>query len=341
MNKSTLAIFGCTGSIGKSSLKVYSKNKDKFDLIYISANKNYKKLMKIQKMFKPKNYFLTSDIIKNKKFSKEKFFKSKKKLDYIISGVSGYEALDLNYKLVKKTKNLLLANKETIICGGKIFLKYAKKNNCKIIPIDSEHHCIDYFFKNFKSKKNLDKIFITASGGALFKKKINYNEKIKNVLNHPTWKMGKKITVDSSTFANKVLELFEAHILFDLPRDKLDIKIDTSSRVHAIIKLKNNIYIPILHNPKMEIPISNSLNVNNLYDLKFKNIKLDLLEPDLNKFPIIKLGYKILSNYGHVGMILFTVINDRLVKLYIDNKIKYGDITKKLISLYQDFLDKS
>ncbi len=337
----SLAIIGSTGSIGESSLSVYKKNKNKFKLICLAANKNIKKLKIQSKIYKPKNILLLDynnrDKI-NKLITKQSFLNKyrNKKIDFIISGLGGYEAIDINFDLLKICKNLLIANKETIICGGPIFLKTARNNKCKIIPIDSEHHCIDFFYKNFFNKNQINKIYITASGGPFYKKKINYKAKMKNVLKHPVWKMGKKISVDSSTFANKVLELFEAKILFNIPWNKIKIRVDEKSIVHSIIKLNNNLYLPILHQPNMEIPISNSLNLVNKLDINFKNIDINISSPNLNKFPIIKLGFKILKMESHSAMILFTVLNERLVKMYLESKIFYGDIIRILLKTFTD-----
>ena len=345
----SLAIIGSTGSIGKSSLEVYKKNKNKFNLLYLAANSNYKKLVRQSKIYKPKNIFLINynsylkNKTKNKLLKSENFiFKSQtKKIDYVISGVSSFEAIDINFKLIKIAKNLLIANKETIVCGGEIFLKEAKKNKCNIIPIDSEHHCIDYFIKNFKLKNEIDKIYITASGGPFLRKKINYKEKINKVLKHPTWKMGTKITVDSSTFANKILELFEAKTLFKLPSKKLKIMVEEKSNVHSVILLKNKIMFPIIHRPSMTLPISNSLNVSNNCDLKVENLKINLFPVDSKKFPIVKLGYKILKQDSLFQTILFVVLNERLVKKYIRNEINYGDIASYLVKAFKKKIIKN
>ena len=336
----SLAIFGSTGSIGETALKVYSQNNKKFNLVFLSAHTNFKKLIKQQKKYRPKKIILTGN---NKNFNNKitdkefLFYNYKKKIDYTISGVSGYDAVDLNFKLLKISKNLLIANKETIICGGNFFLDSAKKNNCKIIPIDSEHHCLNFLFTECKIKQdNIKKIYITASGGPFLKKKIKHNESIASVINHPNWKMGKKISVNSSNFSNKVLELFEAKILFNIHPKKLFIKVEDSSLVHSIICFENNIYLPIMHYQSMEIPISNSLKLENNCKLNFTNIKINILNPNINKFPIIKIGYEILNKFGHKGMIFFTVINDRLVDMFLKKEIKYGDIAKNLIKVFSD-----
>ena len=339
----TLAIFGSTGSIGKTSLKIYENNQNKFNLLFLSAHTNFNKLFSQYKKYKPKKIILTGKI--NNKFKTLKpliefnnLNKLKKKIDYVISGFSGYEAIQLNLKLLKISKNLLIANKETIICGGEFFLREAKKNKCNIIPIDSEHHCVDFFLDNFNNLnyKNIDTFYLIASGGPFFEKKIKYNESILKVTNHPNWSMGKKISIASSNFANKVLELFEAKILFKIKNNKLKILVERSSNVHAIISFKNNIHFPIMHYPNMKIPILNSLGLKNSIGLKLNNIKINLREPCQKKFPIIKLGYDILRNYNHSLVIIFTVLNERLIDMYIKKKIKYGDIAFYLVNIFKN-----
>jgi len=342
----TLAIFGATGSIGDTALKVYKNNRNKFKLLYLSANKNYRKLKKLDNLYKPKKIILTDkklNLIKSKidkkiLFENDLYNKNIKKIDYVISGVSGYDALDLNLKLVRKSKKLLLANKETIICGGDYLKKYALKHKCKIIPIDSEHYCINFFLKNFSQKnfKQINNFYLIASGGPFLNKKFHYDEPIRKVIRHPNWKMGKKISVDSSNFANKVLELFEAKILFNIPSNKIKISIEEKSNVHAIIEFKNNIYFPIVHNPNMLIPISDGLDVFNNLNLNLNKLKIKFTKPNQRKFPIIKLGYDILKLNNHVAMILFTIFNERLVKKFINNQIKYGDIANNLVKIFKN-----
>jgi 1-deoxy-D-xylulose-5-phosphate reductoisomerase len=334
----TLAIIGSTGSIGASSLKVYKKNKEKFNLLFLAANSNFTKLKKQKKIYKPKYSILfKSNLSLEKKYNfskKETLYNLKKKIDFVISGVSGFDSLDINIKLLKISKNLLIANKETIICGGSFFMNIAKRYNCNLIPIDSEHHCIDFFLKQSKFKNELSKVFLIASGGPFFKKKIKYNQDIKTVIKHPIWKMGKKISVDSSTFANKVLELFEAKTLFNLNSKQLDIKVDTTSNTHALIKLKNKIYFSIMHFPNMVVSISNALKLKNNFDINFNHFNLNLVSPSKKKFPLITLGLKILRMKGDRGPVIFTVLNERLVNMFLLNKIKYGDICISLLKIF-------
>ena len=336
----SLAIIGSTGSIGLTSLNIYKKNKKKFKLIFLAANTNFKKLKQQSLMYSPKNYFLLNN---NNKYYYDKNFISlekalsykKTKIDFVISGMSGYDALSINCKLAKISKNLLIANKETLICGGKFFLDFAKKQKCNIIPIDSEHYSLYHFLQNSNFKSKIDKVYLIASGGPFFKKKkIKYDEKISNVLKHPNWKMGKKITIDSSNFSNKVLELFEAKMLFNIPSSKIKILVEQTSNAHALIRLKNNFLFPIVHFPSMEFSISNALNLDSNIKININNLNLKFIKPSMKKFPIIKLGYDILNKYDHAAMILFTVFNEDLVKKFINNKIKYGDISRILVKLF-------
>tara|TARA_A100001015_G_scaffold44065_1_gene48408 strand:+ start:5661 stop:6758 length:1098 start_codon:yes stop_codon:yes gene_type:complete len=341
----SIAIIGSTGSIGKTSLKIYLQNKKNFDLKCLAANSNLKKLLNQKKKYKPTYSFLINKNITNKSLiDKDQFINKfqKKKIDFIISGLGGYEAININFDLLKVCKNLLIANKETIICGGEIFLKNAKKNKCNVVPIDSEHHCIDFFYKNFFKKKEIKEVFIIASGGPFYSKRLTHNESIKKVINHPNWKMGKEISVNSSTFANKVLEIFEAKILFKLSNNQIKIRVEQNSLIHAIIKLNNNFLIPIIHVPNMEIPIKNSLGLENNFNLNLDYMKLNITNPSIFKFPIIKIGFDILRMNNHAAMIFFTVINERLVNMYLNKQIKYGEIAKILIKTFRNkyFLKK-
>ena len=334
----SLAIFGSTGSIGSSSLSVYKKHKSKFNLLYLSSNSNYKKLFKQYKIYKPKNILITNNLKKithSKLVTFNEILKNNKVIDYVISGVSGYEALELNLKLIKISKNLLIANKETIICGGNFFLNEAKKFNCNIIPIDSEHYCLSFFLKNFKNKNQIKNIYLIASGGPFLNKKISSKETLKKTLKHPNWKMGKVISINSSTFANKILELFEAKILFNIPAKKLKILVEPNSIAHILIELKNNLFLPILHKPTMRIAISNSLGISSSEKYKICDKNLKFLKPDIKKFPMVKLGYRLLLNHGLASKIIFTVLNERLVKLYMEGNIDYGDIVKILLKNFK------
>lgn len=348
----TLAIIGSTGSIGRSSLNVIKRYRKCFKIEFLYAKENYRKLNSQYKIFKPnfisleeKSLLSQLKVPKNKILTIENFLKRKKKIDYIISATSGFSGLDINFQLLKICRNLLIANKESIICGGKFFLKSAQKNYCKILPIDSEHYCISFFLNNFSKINHTDYInnfYLTASGGPFLKKKPHLNVSIKEVLKHPNWKMGKKISVNSSNMTNKIMELFEAHFLFNIKPNKLNIKIEDTSKIHSVVSLKNGLDLYISHNTNMEIPIKNSLISNSFYLGEYKNlilskkINFSLSDPDKKKFPIINTGYKVLK-LGHRAMIIFIIVNDRLVEMFLKKKIKFNDISTILIKVFKKF----
>tara|TARA_B100000579_G_scaffold166573_1_gene135374 strand:+ start:1993 stop:3156 length:1164 start_codon:yes stop_codon:yes gene_type:complete len=348
--KKKIAILGSTGSIGKSLLKIIKEDKKNFEIVLLSANKDYKTLLKQTKLFKVKNVIL-NDIKsfekfknknKNKKINIYKDFKNfnkifKKKADYTMSSISGLEGLLPTYKIIKHTKIIAIANKEAIICGWNLILKKLKKYKTKFIPVDSEHFSIwEILRKNSNSR--VEKILITASGGPLLKKPIDkiYKTKLSEALNHPNWSMGKKISIDSATMMNKVFEIIEAKNIFNIGLKKIDILIHPSSYVHAIVKFDNGTSNLIVHDTTMYIPIFNSLYFNsdkkirvNKIDLaKLNNLKLKKL--NIKRYPIIKILKKIPEDISLFETVIVSA-NDELVKFYLQKKINFGDISKKLL----------
>ena len=351
--KKKIAILGSTGSIGRSLFKIIKKNKkENFQIILLTADKNYKELLKQTKIFKVKNVIIKNKlslekfkkINKNKNlniynnFNKlDKIFKSK--IDYTMNSIVGLEGLEPTLKIIKHTKTIAIANKESIICGWNLINRKLKVNNTKFIPVDSEHFSIWYAIQNIK-KSNIDKVFLTASGGPLLnlnKKKIQ-NVSVKDVLKHPTWKMGKKISIDSSTMMNKVFEVIEAKNLFGLNLNKISILIHPKSYIHALINFKDGMIKIIAHETTMDIPIINSLFYKKNPNYKNKDIKLKLLnnlnlsQIDTKKFPIIKILKKIPQRISLYETVIVSA-NDQLVRSYLNNEIKYNDISKKLLKL--------
>lgn len=355
--KKKIAILGSTGSVGDNTLKVISEYPELFDVNLLICNKNYNKIIFQINRYSPKYVF-----IKNfntycqlkKKFNKkkiifynefkelEKKLKLSPKFDKVIVGIPSVDGLDYCFSFLKYSKELLIANKESLICGGDILLRKAKQNKCKIFSIDSEHYCLSEILKNEKLK-DIDLIYLTASGGPFLKlKKINTkNIKIKDVVNHPTWKMGKKISVDSATMVNKIFELIEAHILFSIPKKKLKIKLHQESLVHSAVILKNGLVKMIMHDTSMKIPIRNRLFDNKFFDdygnyfKKVENFSLNFDEKKLSNFKIIKSGYKIF-NSGHTLWILFVIINDFLVTKFLNKEIFFYEIVDKLIKVFSN-----
>lgn len=318
----------------------------------LTANTNYLELLRQTKTFDVKNVIIsdTKCYQKFKKINKNKNLKIynnyncfnlifKKKIDYTMSAIVGIEGLGPTLKIIKHSKKIAIANKESIICGWNLLEKEIKKFKAIFVPVDSEHFSIWYALQK-KQIKNINKIYITASGGPLLgltEKKIK-KIKIRDVLNHPNWDMGKKITVDSSTMMNKVFELIEAKNIFNIGFDKLEIIVHPKSYIHAIINFNDGMINMIAHETTMDIPIFNTIFDNKKY---FKNLSriniqklndLQLTSVDKKKFPLVKV-LKYIPNEISLFETVLVSANDELVRLYLNNKIKYKDIQSKLIKI--------
>ncbi len=346
--KRKVAILGSTGSIGKTLINIIKQDKKNFQIVLLSADGNYKELFKQAKFFKVKNLIINnrqifSKIKQSKSSKKIKIYNNfdsfknifKKKIDYTMVSISGIEGLEPTIKIIKHTKKIAIANKESIICGWDLIKKELYKNKTKFIPVDSEHFSIWYALKEI-NRDLIEKIYLTASGGPFLNKPLKklYNVRIKQAINHPTWSMGKKISIDSATMMNKVFEIIEAKKIFGLSYKKLSILIHPKSYVHAIIKLKNGLTKIIVHDTNMKIPIFNSLhsssNFINSKKLDFKILNnLDFKEVNLQRFPIIKTLNKLPESSSLFETILVST-NDELVHLFLNNKIKFTDIFKKM-----------
>ena len=347
--KKKIAILGSTGSIGKTLIRILKKDINNFEIVLLSANKNYHELIKQAKSLNVKNLIITNknSFLKLKKNSiskKVNVFNNfqlldkifKKKIDYTMSSISGLDGLNPTLNIIKHTKSIAIANKESIICGWNILNAELKKNRTKFIPVDSEHFSIDYALKN-KSISNVKSIYLTASGGPLNNVPLYRFKKIKMsyVLKHPNWSMGKKISIDSATLMNKVFEIIEAKKIFNIPYDKLKILIHPKSYVHSLLKFNDGMIKIIAHETSMEIPIYNSLPYKKNFILKTKELdikklnNLNFQKVDYKKFPLVK----ILNKLPKLDSLFETVIvsaNDEFVKLYLNKKISFNDLIDKI-----------
>jgi len=355
MKKMKIAILGSTGSIGTSTLEVIRTDKSKFSIELLTANNNYLKLIKQAKLFNVKNV-----LIKNKKFYKKvKYFLRNKntkvfygetpiskilrnKLDITVSSIVGIAGLQPTLEAMKLSKKIAIANKEAIICGWQILLKYKKKYKTEIVPIDSEHFSIMELTKNHRDQE-IEEILITASGGPFLKKPIKNLKKIKpsQATKHPNWKMGKKISVDSANLMNKVLEIVEACKIFEFSKKKYKIIIHPQSYVHSIIRFKNGLIKMVLYNSDMKIPISNILynGANNFPKIKDIDIKtlnnLNFQLVDKKKFPSVKLVDKCL-NSGPSTPTIINASNEVLVNRFLKGKIRFLDIVTIINKIFKD-----
>ena len=350
--KKKIAILGSTGSIGKNLINIIYKNKNLFDVILLTAHKNHKDLLNQAKLLNVKNLIITDYTsyknLKKKSLNHEiKIFNDftelkkifKKKIDYTMSSISGLDGLDPTYKIIEHTKVLAIANKEAIICGWDILNKRLTRYKTRFIPVDSEHFSIWYALKNKKFSK-INKIFITASGGPFLNLPKNKFSKIKpfNAINHPNWKMGNKISVDSSTMMNKVFEIIEAKNIFNIEYKKLSILTHPDSYVHAILMFDSGITKVVLHDTNMSIPIHNTLFHNENIKILTKNLDLNKLNNlrlknvDIKKFPLVKI-LKLLPAKSSLYETVIVATNDKLVDLFLNGKINYLDIQKILFRL--------
>ena len=349
-----IAIFGSTGSIGTSLLKIIKDDKKNFRIELLTANKNYKKLIKQAKFFNVKNLVITDNnsfiivtkLLKNSKIkvfknfnSLNKIFDIDKKIDYSMCAISGFEGLKPTLDIVRYTKNIAIANKESIICGWNLIKKDLKKYKTNFIPVDSEHFSIWSLLNNGK-KTNLEKIYITASGGPFRTLPLNKfkNISIKDALKHPNWSMGKKITIDSATMMNKVFEIIEAKKIFNFNYKQIEILIHPKSYLHAIVKFDNGLSKFLIHDTNMIIPIFNSIYFNTNKKLKSKNIdinilnNLDLKKIDNIRFPVINILNKMNENDSLFETVIVSA-NDKLVNLFLKDKIKFNDISNILLKI--------
>ena len=356
--KKRIVILGSTSSIGKTLLRIVEKNKKNFRIELLTANTNYKDLISQAKKFNVRNIIITDPpsfekiklINKDKKINIFQNFTNlqkilPKKVDYVMSAISGISGLLPTYKIIGRTKLIAIANKEAIICGWPIIKNELKKKKTKFIPIDSEHFSI-FSLLDHKNVNNIEKIYITASGGPFINLPKNSFKKIKlsDALKHPNWNMGKKITIDSATLMNKVFEVIEAKNIFNIDYKKISILTHPKSYVHAIIKFKNGISKFLTHDPDMKIPIYNS--IFNQGGKNFKNKPLDfktlnnlsLKVVDEKKFPLVKLLNKIPQDSSLFETVIITV-NDYLVYKFLNKKISFQKLTKLIykISNLKDF----
>ena len=353
--KKKICILGSTGAIGKATLQIISKNKKDFDVVLLSGNSNIKLLISQAKKYKPKyiyyNNFYYKEKIKffcktnNIIFIDDLGLLTTIKFDITVAAISGIAGLIPTLNIIKFSKKILIANKESIICGWKFILKELKKYHCKFTPIDSEHFSIFNLIEN-KNINSIKFIYLTASGGPFFGKKVNLNKVTPSqAIRHPNWKMGKKISIDSANLMNKVLEVIEASLIFNMPISKFKIIIHPQSLVHAIIEFKNGLSSMLYHYNDMKIPITNSL-YNNFFNFKKTNDiclslnKLTFNDPDIKKNPSLKiLKFKNLLNEN--GFILINALNEILVQRFLENKITFADIINKLLVILNSNLVKN
>jgi 1-deoxy-D-xylulose-5-phosphate reductoisomerase len=256
-----------------------------------------------------------------------------------MSSITGIEGLSPTINIIKFTKKIAIANKESIICGWNLIKKELKKNKSEFIPVDSEHFSLWFGLHNLNIK-NIEKIYLTASGGPLYKiPLVKFKDiTISQALKHPNWIMGKKISIDSATMINKVYEVIEAKNIFNTPYKKIEILIHPKSYVHAIVKFNSGLIKIIAHETTMKIPIFNTLSFNTNHKFQSKNINIKILnnlnfeKVNLIRYPMVKL-LSLLPNKHSLFETIIVSANDTLVEIFLNKKIHFNDIQKKLFDI--------
>ena len=339
-----ILLLGATGSIGDSVLNVISQNEDKFNLFGISFNNNIVKAKEIIKEFNPK-YVYINDIESFETFLNEvdpkKLLNGERDLqclikhndiDIIICATTGFAGLEAVYIAATTGKKILLANKESIVVAGEIIFPLAKKHNSEIVPIDSEHNAIFQCLSGENGIADVKKIIITASGGPFINHSINdlKNVTIDQALNHPNWKMGSKVTIDSATLVNKCLELIEARHLFDMDEKFFELVVHPQSIIHSIVTFIDGSSISHMSNPDMRVPIAHALSDTNRVPIEFNNLNFRSLELSFQEFPsdrmrIQHIAREVCKEGGFLGTI-FNAANEIAVKSFLSRKISFEKI---------------
>ena len=349
-----VAIFGSTGSIGDSTLNVIRENPNLFKAVTLVAGRNVEKLIKQIEEFKPQNVYIIA------KENAEKISAMYKDInvyygdvgmeeisnlvdfDISVSALVGIAGLKPTYNMIKNGKTVALANKEVLVAGGELIIKTAKENNATLLTVDSEHSAIMQCLRGEETNP-IDKILLTASGGPFFDKEITDKITVEDALNHPTWSMGAKVTIDSSTMMNKGFEIIEAKWLFDVNPSQIEVVVHRKSIVHSMVQYKDGTIMASLGPTAMQIPIAyalnyptrlkNQINKINLFDIR----DLTFEKPDLNKFKCLKLAYEAIEK-GHSFQVILNAANEVLVDAFLNRKIKYTDIPngiEKVMSMYE------
>jgi len=348
-----IVIFGSTGSIGTTLLNIIKKDKKNFNIELISANRNYKKLIKQALFFNVKNLIITdkNSFLKAKKILKNNTIKiynnfnsfkeifKNKKIDYTMSAITGFEGLKPTLDIIRFTNVIAITKKKTRICGWNLIKKNLKKYETKFIPVDSEHFSI-WSLIDKKKYDNIEEVYLTASGGPFRTYPLDEFKNItpQKALKHPNWSMGKKISIDSATMMNKVFEIIEAKKIFNLKYKQLKILIHRHSYLHAIVKFNNGLTKMLIHDTNMIIPIFNSLYQKNMNSITSNNLNINILnnlelkQVDKKRFPIIKIIGKLTKNDTLFETVIVSA-NDSLVNRFLKNEIKFTDISKYLLKI--------
>ena len=344
-------ILGASGSIGENALSVIDSNKENFELVGISVNKNVEKANKIIKKHNPKYIYINDKSAKENILKTEDavFFEDDKDLsdifnssdvDIVISAISGFAGIKSTFHAAKSGKKILLANKESIVAGGSLLMETVRENNTELVPIDSEHNAIFQCLPESRSTQDVKQIVITASGGPFHGRNIDElnNVGVQDALNHPNWEMGSKISIDSATLVNKCLELIEACYLFDMNESFFELVIHPESIVHSIVTFNDGSSICQMSNPDMRVPIANAMSDDNRLSISFQPIDFNNLKLNFESFPndraeIVNLAREAVREDSSKG-IYFNAANEIAVENFLKKRITFRQIYEVILRTF-------
>jgi 1-deoxy-D-xylulose-5-phosphate reductoisomerase len=320
-------VLGATGSIGTTALTAIKERKLPLRVVGLSAHTNKEKLHELGSSFQTDNLALTGE-----GFGTLKEMLSKTDADIVLNGISGFDGLKASVAVLESGKNLALANKESVVCGSSFLFRIARERRLSITPVDSEHSAIYELLKD-KKEEDVASLVITASGGPFRTKTRDEMEKmtVAEALHHPTWKMGRKITIDSATLANKAMEVIEASGLFGFAPEQIEVVVHPQSVVHSMVRMKNGAVYAQMGNPDMTLPIISALlpgtSVPLVRPLGFTGLTLTFEKPDTERFPLLALAFTILSRKD-ASAIAFNAADEIAVAAFLEGKIGFLDIEK-------------
>ncbi len=345
--KKKVTILGATGSIGTSTIDVILSNSQSFEVYGVTANNNVKSLAQLaiktnakkaviadRSLLPDLQELLSGYSIVCKGGAEEIEILAREPVDFIMAAIMGFAGLRAIIAGLEQGTTVAIANKEPLVAAGQMIMDCAKKNNAQILPVDSEHNAIFQVFEK-ENRQEIEKIILTASGGPFLNWSKEDIEKAtpEQAIKHPNWEMGKKISVDSATMMNKALEVIEAHHLFDMPPEQIDVIIHPQSVIHSMVSYKDGSILSQMGASDMRTPIAYALSYPKRMDshgskLNFSELlELTLIKPDTKKFPALTYAYEAIS-LGQNACISLNAANEVAVDLFLQNKIAFVDITK-------------
>ncbi|MCK4715533.1 MAG: 1-deoxy-D-xylulose-5-phosphate reductoisomerase [Candidatus Marinimicrobia bacterium] len=348
MKMKQISILGSTGSIGTNALRVVEANPEKFSVQYLTAGKNAKRLIEQARKFHPKAVAIADETFANEVHNELRplhievlsgktginDIAAGTDVDLVLNAIVGSAGLEPSYYALKAGKNIALSNKESLVMAGELINRLLIEKNLKIFPIDSEHSAIWQCIVG-EDNKNIRRIILTGSGGPFQTLPIEHFDNItsEQALKHPTWNMGKKITIDSATMMNKGLEIIEAYYLFGVAKENIEVVIHPQSIVHSMVEFIDGSIKAQMGLPDMKLPIQYALGYPERLPVVWENTdfvkirELTFEAPDFAKFPSLKLAYAALQRGGTAPAIL-NIVNEYAVYAFLENKIRFIDIPR-------------